>query len=114
MSKDIKDEIIAAIAKNDDSNMKTVLLLMLAVVGQIGDKIDAMRNDEHGLRTAVLNGHEPVHHAHHEWVARKIQDESEDAAADKESKRKIRDGLIERALWFCLVLILAAYGLIAK
>lgn len=107
MGSDIKDDIVAAIAKTNDDNMKVVLLLLLSVVSDIGDKIEAMRRDEKGLRDAVLNGHEPVHHAHHEWISRKIQDEADQAIADKKSKRTIRDGLIEKIIW---VIVVAAAG----
>jgi len=114
MSGDIKNDIIAAIAKTDDDNMKTVLLLLLAVVGQIGDKIDAMQRDEKGLRDAVLNGHEPVHHSHHEWVAKRIKQEEDDAAAEKDSKRKIRDDLVVKVLGFLVIGLLTASGWVLK
>lgn len=110
MSGDIKDDIIAAIAKTEDANMKAVLLLLLSVVGDIGDKIDVMMRDEKRVRDAVLNGHEPVHHSHHEWVARKIREEEQEADADKESKRKIRDELVINVLKWCGVAILTASG----
>lgn len=110
MSGDIKDDIIAAIAKTEDANMKAVLLLLLSVVGDIGDKIDVMMRDEKRVRDAVLNGHEPVHHSHHEWVARKIREEEQEADADKESKRKIRDELVINVLKWGGVAILTASG----
>jgi hypothetical protein len=122
-----KDDIIAAIAKTEDANMKVVLLLLHGVLDEISTKIDAMAADEKGLRAAVLNGHEPVHHAHHEYIARKIQydeedveqrkwvakkmlEEEEDAKAAKESKRTIRNGLIERLLWAALFVAAGASG----
>ncbi|HLP99204.1 MAG TPA: hypothetical protein VK149_12255 [Sideroxyarcus sp.] len=122
-----KDDILAAIAKTEDANMKVVLLLLHGVLDEISEKIDAMAADEKGLRAAVLNGHEPVHHAHHEyiarkmqyedadaeqrrWVARKMQEEADDAKADKESKRAIRNAIIERLLWAAVVVIIGASG----
>jgi hypothetical protein len=114
VSSDIKTEIVAAIAKTNDENMKVVLMLMLGVVSDIGDRIEALRRDEQGLRAAVLNGHEPVHHAHHEWITRKMEEEAEEAKADKASRRKIRDGLIERGLWAALALLLLLYGVVLK
>mgnify|MGYP001589287719 CR=1 FL=1 len=107
-SRDVKTEIIAAIAQMDDKNMKTVLILLVGVLDTVVEKIDAMRADEQGLREAVLNGHSSVHDAHHEWLARKIKDEAEDAEADKVSARKIRDGLLERLLWIGLLAIFGA------
>ncbi len=120
MANEVKVEILAAIGKTDDMNMKTVLLLLLAVLDDIGSKIDALRSDEQGLREAVLNGHSAVHDAHHEWLSRRIAAgncESTCAWVEKRiaeekndlaSTRKIRDGLIERGLWAILVLLAAA------
>lgn len=105
-----KTDIMAVIAKTDDQNMKAVLILMLAVLEEISDEIRAMRSDEVGLREAVLNGHTHVHDAHHEWVCEKIRQEKEEFSDDKHSRRKIRDALIERALWAALVVLLASLG----
>lgn len=122
-----KDDILTAIAKTEDATAKVVLLMLLAVLDEISSKIDAMAADEKGLRAAVLNGHESVHHAHHEyiarhidyedddreqhkWVARKIQEELDDAKADKEAKRTIRNNLIERVIWGVLLLLIGASG----
>lgn len=95
MSDSIRHRIIAAIADTDDPNLKTVLLLMLGVLEEIGGRLDALRADEAGLRAAVLNGHTEVHEAHHDWVARKMAEE----ASDQDSRRKIRDGIIQNILW---------------
>lgn len=114
MSGDLKDDIVAAIAKTNDENIKAVLLLMLSVVGDIGDKIDVMMRDEQRVRAAVLNGHEPVHHAHHEWVARKIKEEADEAAAEKQSKRKIRDELLINILKWAGITVLAASGWVIR
>jgi hypothetical protein len=72
-----RDGIIDAIAEANDEAMKVVLLLLLQVVEEIGDKIDTILADERSLRQAVLNGHEPVHHKHHEWIAAKIAEEEQ-------------------------------------
>lgn len=111
MADDVKSEILAAIGKFDDPNMKVVLLLMHSVVEDIGGRIDKLRADEQGLRVAVLNGHEPVHHLHHEWVSKQIRQEEEDAADAKDSKRKIRDEMIIRVLWVVVVFILGGIAL---
>lgn len=100
--------IIEALANARDESMKGVLLLLLHVVEEIGDKIDSVLADEASLRAAVLNGHEPVHHKHHEWVAKKIAAEEEAAKDERASRRKIRDGLIEKLLWAALVLLAGA------
>lgn len=103
MSFDAKSEILKAIADTGDKNLKTILLLLLGVLEELGAKIDAIGSDERALREVVLNGHEEVHHGHHEWVAKKIQQEEDDAKNAESSKRKIRDGLIEKLLWLALV-----------
>ena len=111
---DAKSEILQAIGKTDDGNMKMVLLLLLTILEEIGGKIDAMRSDEQGLREAVLNGHEAVHPAHHEWIAKKIQEEEEEEKGERDSRRKIRDGLIEKILWLVLVAAAGASGWVLK
>lgn len=103
MSFDAKSEILKAIADTGDKNLKTILLLLLGVLEELGTKIDAMGSDERALREVVLNGHEEVHHGHHEWVAKKIKQEEDDEKNAAASKRKIRDGLIEKILWLVLV-----------
>lgn len=113
MSDDLKTEIVKAIAQTNDAGLKAVMLLLLNVVTDIGDKIDALM-DEKGLRDAVLNGHEHVHDAHHEWVARKIKEEADDAAADKDSKRKIRDELLINVLKWVGVSVLVASGWVIR
>lgn len=73
---DVASELKARIAKENDEDRRTMLLLLLGVfeanlagMNALAEKIDALRNDEKGLREAVLNGHEQVHHGHHEWIA---------------------------------------------
>lgn len=104
-----KADIMAVIAKTDDPNMKTMLILMLAVIEEIAGEVRAMRADEQGLREAVLNGHSKNHDSHHEWIEKQIEDEK----ADEASKRKIRDGFLERALW-AIVVIGAGSGWLLK
>lgn len=103
MSFNVKSEILSAIAKTDDQNMKSLLLLMLGVLEDIGSKIDKALSDEKALRETVLNGHEPVHHLHHEWVSKKLAEEEENG----DSARKIRDHLIEKVIWAALSFVCA-------
>lgn len=110
----LKQDIMAAIGETNDPNMKIVLLFMLGMMEEIVGKIDAMRDDEKGLREAVLNGHADNHDHHHEWVAKKIKAEESDAEADKASARKIRDGLVEKLLWVALVFVAGASGWMFK
>ncbi len=68
----VRSEILGAIAKTEDVNLKMILLLMLGVLEEIGSKIDAVISDEQALRDTVLNGHSINHHAHHDWIAQRI------------------------------------------
>ena len=115
MSFDVKADIMKAINGTDDPAMRTVFMLMLGLFESFNEKLDKVIGDEKAMREAVLNGHEPVHHSHHEWIDRQIKRENEiDAivawatAAKKrdeeneQSGRKIRDGLIEKILWAVL------------
>jgi len=125
MGAGVKDQIVAAIAATEDKNIKVVLLMMLGVLDEIGTKIDTVLNDEKGLRDAVLNGHEPVHNAHHEyiarriiyedddaaqrrWVSRKMKEEMDDAKSDKDAKRSVKYNIIERVLWAVLTIIIGS------
>lgn len=125
----LKQDIMAAIGNTNDPNMKAVLLFMLGMMEEIVGKIDAMRADEQGLREAVLNGHTQNHDSDHNWVQdrrkakceenclwvqERRKQETENAAADVASKRKIRDGLIEKALWLVLVAAAGASGWMLK
>ena len=107
MAFDAKSGILKAINETNDPAMKTVLLLMLGVFEEIVEKIDTVINNDSAIRAMVLNGHEPVHHNHHEWLANRIardeeikfltswvklrmQEEKEHLA----SKRKVGEGLV--------------------
>ena len=132
MGFNVKEDIMKAINGTDDPAMRTVFMLMLGLFESFNEKLDKVIGDEKAMREAVLNGHEPVHHSHHEWIDRQIKRENEfekhhewvdrrikrdpeiDAivawatAAKKrdeeneQSGRKIRDGLIEKILWAVL------------
>lgn len=98
----IKAQIMSAISKTDNTEMKLVMLLMLQVVDEIGGKIDNVLADEKQMREAVLNGHAPVHHAHHEWIGEKIKKEADQEQSDIDSKRSIRDDIISKLVWAVL------------
>ena len=125
MGAGVKDQIVSAIAATEDKNMKVVLLMMLGVLDEIGTKIDTVLNDEKGLRDAVLNEHEPVNNTHHEyiarriiyedddaaqrrWASRKMKGEMDDAKSDKDAKRSVKYNIIERVLWVTLTIIMVS------
>lgn len=103
----VKSQIMSAISSAEDAHMKTVLLLMLMVIDEIGGKIDVILQDEGALRHAVLNGHSDQHEAHHDWITVQITKEAE----DNKSKRKIGEGIIEKVLYSAIVF---AGGLMAS
>lgn len=105
MSFDVASELKAKIAKENDEDRRTILLLLLGVfeatnagIDKISKKIDSLLSDEQSLRQAVLNGHEGVHHGHHEWIAAKIKGETDAALDAKADKRVARDAAIRQAV----------------
>lgn len=79
MAFDVAAELKARIAKENDEDRRTTLLLLLGVfeanlagIETLSKKIDALRSDEQGLREAVLNGHSDRHDEHHDWIATQI------------------------------------------
>lgn len=97
MSFNTKSEILAAIAKTEDQTLKTVLLLMLGVFEDLGEKIDSVLRNETALRTMVLNGHEPVHHRHHEWINERMVKDDEINKLIEWVKLKMREEMELRA-----------------
>jgi len=115
MGFNVKDDIMKAINGTDDPAMRTVFMLMLGLFESFNEKLDKVLGDEKSMREAVLNGHEPVHHTHHEWLEKRIKRDPEielllawvitAKKRDEEnaqSGRKIRDGLIEKVIWAAL------------
>ncbi|WP_323157033.1 hypothetical protein, partial [Pseudomonas rhodesiae] len=59
---DVASELKTRIAKENDEDRRTTLMLLLGVfeaniagMAALAEKIDALRHDEKGLREAVLN-----------------------------------------------------------
>ena len=133
-----KDAILQALADESDQKVKMLLLLMLSAIEDIGGKLDAVLQNEERIKTMVLNGHAPVHHADHEWIGRRrktderdlrvldwaseamahdhinrkrsawVDAKMSDEVADIDSRRAIRDKWLERIVW--AVTVLAAWG----
>ena len=79
MAFDVAAELKSKIARENDEDRRTTLLLLLGVfeanlagLDVLSKKIDALRGDEQSLRAAVLNGHAENHDRDHEWVAIQI------------------------------------------
>ena len=92
---DTRQQVLAAIATVDDGAHKTILLLLLQVMEEIGSKIDKVFADEPRIKAIALNGHAADFDILCGWVRRKIREEE----VNTTSFRKIRDGMIEKVLW---------------
>lgn len=91
---DVAAELKSEIAKEDDKDRRTLLLLLLGVLeanmeglAAIGKKIDSLISDEQALRATVLNGHAENHDRDHEFIGLLFQ--HREAAA--EERRWIRE-----------------------
>jgi len=94
MAFDVAAELKSEIAKEDDKDRRTLLMLLLGVLeanmeglAAIGKKIDNLLSDEQELRTTVLNGHAENHDRDHEFVGLLFQHRE----AVAEERRWIRE-----------------------
>jgi len=94
MAFDVAAELKSEIAKEDDKDRRTLLILLLGVLeanmeglAAIGKKIDNLLSDEQELRTTVLNGHAENHDRDHEFVGLLFQHRE----AVAEERRWIRE-----------------------
>lgn len=94
MAFDVAAELKAKIARENDEDRRTVLLLLLGVLeanmeglAAIGKKIDNLLSDEQELRATVLNGHAENHDRDHEFVGLLFQHRE----AVAEERRWIRE-----------------------
>jgi len=133
---DVAAELKAKIARENDEDRRTTLMLLLGVfeanlagIEALAKKIDALRGDEQGLREAVLNGHNLRHDKHHDWIeermasdceigcewaAKKMREEAKEAADAKENarldKRAARDALIRQGVVVLLTVATTIIG----
>ena len=91
---DVAAELKTEIAKEDDKDRRTLLMLLLGVLeanmeglAAISKKIDSLISDEQALRATVLNGHAENHDRDHEFVGLLFQ--HREAAA--EERRWVRE-----------------------
>lgn len=94
MAFDVAAELRSEIAKEDDKDRRTLLMLLLGVLeanmeglAAISKKIDSLISDEQALRATVLNGHAENHDRDHEFIGLLFQ--HREAAA--EERRWIRE-----------------------
>lgn len=120
MAFDVKSEILSAIAKTNDDNMKMLLLLMLGVLEEIGGKVDTVLKNENAMRTMVLNGHAPKHHDHHDWVEKRMNRDgelepliywaAEKMRQEKEDSRNVRKMMLDAVGKGVLYLLIGGIG----
>lgn len=96
-----RDGILDLISAAGEPSPRDMLRVMLVLVEEIGDKIDAVLANERGLRETVLNGHADVHHEHHEWVRGRIESGCEiacrwamDKMAEEEREKEAAEELV--------------------
>jgi hypothetical protein len=101
---DVAAELKTEIAKEDDKDRRTLLMLLLGVLeanmeglAAISKKIDSLISDEQMLRATVLNGHAENHDRDHEFVGHLFS--HREAAA--EERRWVRERMGSRCAEAC-------------
>lgn len=101
---DVAAELKTEIAKEDDKDRRTLLMLLLGVLeanmeglAAISKKIDSLISDEQMLRATVLNGHAENHDRDHEFVGHLFS--HREAAA--EERRWVRERMGSRCSEAC-------------
>lgn len=124
----VRDEIMSAVDAEDDPKTRKILLFLVRMQEDIGQRLDRLFSNEAAIREMVLNGHATVHHDDHEWIAEqragdkerikvcewaKTKMEREAMAAEEDIKNAVatKHRHIERALWLAVSLVLAYLGL---
>ena len=121
---DLKKDMLEALATIQDPGQRIVLMLLMRSMDNISHKLDKVLSDEAKIKHIVLNGHSDAHDAHHKWVDGQIAKTAENAQslefikerraqgglcefakrkveeekALNASKRKIKEGIVEKVL----------------
>lgn len=132
----LRKDILDAMATVQDPGMRVVLMLLHRGLDSINRKIDLVLADEDKWKTMVLNGGAATHTDEHHWMrafaaewteykpmmdivkdrhhngghcdyAKRMIDLEKD---DAQSKRRVRDGVIEKLLWVAILLTTGALG----
>lgn len=110
----VKAEILSAIANETDARMRTIMLLMVGMMEEIGGKIDSIHSDIPALRREVLNGHADVHHDDHEFIkSLRTQEKAldwnmqqyEESLKNDKSKREIMEEWLKNVLWLVTMFV---------
>ena len=68
----VRAEILSKIAETRDDTLRTILLLLLGVLDEIGSKIDNVMKDDATIKKLVLEHHAESHAGHHDYLNGKI------------------------------------------
>lgn len=105
-------ELVSAIADETDPKFRTLLMLVFKGMARLEKKLDNLMKDEQQLRRTVLDGHAEDFDPVMRWAKERmengglcprmrqmLEDEAEAKVANKNSWRKIRDGMLEKILY---------------
>jgi polyribonucleotide nucleotidyltransferase len=80
----LQEDILSAMTKVEDSTYRLILSLMLRVISaqqkllkEMVDRLDTVIDDEQRMREIVLNGHDMMHHKHHDWLEKQLANSDE-------------------------------------
>lgn len=128
---DLRKDMLEALGTIEDSGQSIVLMLLMRSMDNISHKLDKVLSDEAKIKHIVLNGHSDRHDAHHKWTEDQIQKTAsmdktvefvkhradlggycdfaskkiEEEKAQKASKRKIGEGVLEKLLTAILMFL---------
>lgn len=117
-----RDKIIDAIGNTKDDDLRAVLMIMLAILEEISQKIDSVLEDEESIRNTVLNGEAKDHPSDHQFIrdlrkarpggycdyANRMMREEEER---KKGARNMMNSLAERGLMLALGVIGTLVGM---
>jgi sirohydrochlorin ferrochelatase len=122
----LRDDILIAMTKVEDSTYRIVLSLMLRVIAaqqkllkEMVDRLDTVIEDEQRIKEIVLNGHLGEHTRHHDfigkhftnsdefeyainWAATKMREERESSSENKRFMRRSVERIIITSVMFLL------------
>jgi hypothetical protein len=99
----LRDDILSAMTKVEDSTYRVILSLMLRVISaqqkllkEMVDRLDLVIEDEQRIKEIVLNGHNSDHHHHHDWLHKQLTNQDELEYAMKWAAKKMAEEECDR------------------
>jgi hypothetical protein len=94
----LRDDILIAMTKVEDSTYRIVLSLMLRVIAaqqkllkEMVDRLDTVIEDEQRIKEIVLNGHIKAHTIHHDFLAKQLASSDEFEYAIRWAAQKMKE-----------------------